>query len=50
MPPPFGALYPPERAIMVVIRVLQERGALCGGIGADAESAGRRQGVAYWLA
>jgi hypothetical protein len=30
------------------IRVLQERAALCGRMGADAESAGRRQGVAYW--
>lgn len=37
-----------ERAIMVAIRVLQERAALCRRMGADAQQAGRQQGVAYW--
>jgi hypothetical protein len=37
-----------ERAIMVAIRVLQERVALCRRMIADAQHGGRSQGVAYW--
>ena len=37
-----------ERAIMVAIRVLQERSALCRRMSVDAQHAGRHQGVAYW--
>jgi two-component system chemotaxis response regulator CheB len=37
-----------EHAIMVAIRVLQERVALCRRMVADAQHGGRSQGVAYW--
>ncbi|HWB51579.1 MAG TPA: chemotaxis protein CheB [Stellaceae bacterium] len=37
-----------ERAVMVAIRVLQERVALCRRMGSDAARGGRHHGVAYW--
>ena len=37
-----------ERAVMVAIRVLRERTALCRRMMADAKAAGRTHGTAYW--
>lgn len=37
-----------ERAVIVAIRVLQERTALCRRMGEDAKAAGRTHGVAHW--
>ncbi|MBV9551414.1 MAG: hypothetical protein JO032_01355 [Alphaproteobacteria bacterium] len=37
-----------ERAIMVAIRVLSERTALCRRMIGEAKAAGRSHGVAYW--
>jgi two-component system, chemotaxis family, protein-glutamate methylesterase/glutaminase len=37
-----------ERAVMVAIRVLRERSALCRRMIGDAEAGGRRHGVAHW--